>query len=71
MREELSMARSKGRVTTGERDGDADYGSNGKKFFKRMQEEVEQSVHPDGENANKKRKHGHDGSTKKSSAFKL
>jgi U3 small nucleolar RNA-associated protein MPP10 len=71
IREELSMARSKGRVTTGERDGDTDYGASGKKFFKRMQEEVEQSVHPDGDSAKKKRKHSHDGSTKKSSAFKL
>ena len=69
MREELSMARSKGRVTVGKRDSAADYGASGK-FFKRMQEEVEQSVHPDRDSA-KKRKRSHDGSSRKSSAFKL
>jgi U3 small nucleolar RNA-associated protein MPP10 len=69
MREELSMARSKGRVAVGKRDGAADYGSSGE-FFKRMQEEVEQSVHPDSNSA-KKRKQSHDGSSQKSSAFKL
>jgi hypothetical protein len=36
-----------------------------------MQEEVEQSVHPDGYFAKKERKHSHDGSTKKLSAMNL
>jgi len=68
MREELSMARSRGKITVGERDANADYGASGK-FFKRMQEEVEHDVRQDGNDA-KKRKID-DGSSRKSSSFKL
>ena len=68
MREELSMARSRGKITVGERDSSADYGTSGK-FFKRMQEEVEQTVQ---QGDPKKRKVDHDdGSNRKSSGYKL
>jgi len=69
MREELQMARASGKVSTGERDDNADYGASGK-FFKRMQDEVEQTVHKDG-NDNRSKKKNFDSHGQKSSAFKL
>lgn len=42
MREELSMARGRGKVTTGEADS-TEYGASGT-FFKRMQEEAEKTI---------------------------
>lgn len=45
MREELSVARARGKVTTGEVDTN-DYGASGT-FFKRMQQEAEQAVRGD------------------------
>jgi len=43
MREELAMARSKGKVTTGEKELDGKYGSSGT-FFKKLQAEVHQNI---------------------------
>jgi U3 small nucleolar RNA-associated protein MPP10 len=43
MREELAMARSRGKVTTGEQDVDTKFGSSGT-FFKRLQSEAQQSI---------------------------
>eukprot|EP00536_Pseudo-nitzschia_multiseries_P009839 jgi/Psemu1/325798/estExt_fgenesh1_pg.C_2860013 len=43
-REELSLARARGRVTEGEKDMDSKYGSSGT-FFKRLQAEAQQTVH--------------------------
>mmetsp|Transcript_5719 Transcript_5719/g.8814 ORF Transcript_5719/g.8814 Transcript_5719/m.8814 type:complete len:801 (-) Transcript_5719:46-2448(-) len=69
MREELQMARASGKVSTGERDDNADYGASGK-FFRRMQEEVEQTVNTDSNNNSSKKKK-FDSHGQKSSAFKL
>ena len=45
MREELAMARSRGKVTVGEQDVDnVKFGSSGT-FFKRLQSEAQQSIH--------------------------
>ena len=63
------MARSRGKITAGERDTNADYGTSGK-FFKRMQEEVEHDVRQEGKGA-KKQKVDHDSSSRKSSSYKL
>jgi len=43
-REELAVARARGKVTEGERDLDIKYGSSGT-FFKRLQAEAQQTVH--------------------------
>jgi U3 small nucleolar RNA-associated protein MPP10 len=43
MREELSLARSRGKVTTGEQIFDTKFGSSGT-FFKRLQSEAQQSI---------------------------
>lgn len=69
MREDLSMARSRGKITVGERDSNADYGASGK-FFKRMQEEVEHNVREGEGSEAKKRKTDH-AAGRKSSSFKL
>jgi len=66
IREELSEARAKGKITTGERDANADYGTSGK-FFRRMQEDVEQKVSDGGSNKKKRKVE----TTPKSSSFKL
>ena len=66
IREELSEARSRGKVKTGERDTNVDYGTSGK-FFRRMQEDVEQSVNDEGTSSKKRKVE----TTQKSSAFKL
>lgn len=66
MREELSEARARGRVTTGEKDAEFKYGSSGT-FFKRLQEETQMSVRGEDKTQQKKE-------TKRkseSSAFKL
>jgi U3 small nucleolar RNA-associated protein MPP10 len=69
MREELSAARSRGKVTVGEIDTDKDFKTSGK-FFKRMQEEVEREVQGGDESSqNKKRRTEENG--QKSSSFKL
>mmetsp|Transcript_62271 Transcript_62271/g.69679 ORF Transcript_62271/g.69679 Transcript_62271/m.69679 type:complete len:153 (+) Transcript_62271:1-459(+) len=44
VREELSLARARGKVTEGEKDTDTKFGSSGT-FFKRLQVEVQQKVH--------------------------
>jgi U3 small nucleolar RNA-associated protein MPP10 len=43
-REELSLARARGKVTTGEREMDTNFGSSGT-FFKRLQAEAQQTIH--------------------------
>ncbi len=43
MREELAVARSKGKVTTGEKELDGKYGSSGT-FFQRLQAEAKQTI---------------------------
>ena len=65
IREDLAMARSKGKITTGEKDMDGKYGSSGT-FFKRLQAEVHQTIrgNPGEEEPQKKTK-------PKSSALKL
>lgn len=66
MQEELSMARSRGRVATGEQDMDVKYGSSGT-FFKRLQAEAQQTIRGDDGVVEEKQK-----KTKpKSSALKL
>lgn len=62
------MARAQGKITTGEEDTNADYGASGK-FFKRMQEEVEQSVK--GDVSGRKKKVNTQSHGQKSSTFKL
>jgi len=67
-REELSLARARGKVTEGEKDIDTKFGSSGT-FFKRLQAEVQQTVHDHAseqlnDDAEKKSK-------PRSSAFKL
>jgi U3 small nucleolar RNA-associated protein MPP10 len=66
MREELSVARAHGKVTTGEEDTNTKYGASGT-FFKRMQEEAEKTIRggQDGDEEKKKRPKS------KSSALKL
>lgn len=66
-REELSMARSKGKITTGEQDTGSKYGSSGT-FFKRLQAEAQQSIRgnsEDGQQGKEKK------SKPKSSSFML
>jgi len=65
MREELSLARAHGKVTTGAGD-DNDYGASGT-FFKRMQQEAEQAVRGETSADDK----SSDQRKKSSSAFKL
>ena len=68
MREELAVARSRGKVTDGERDMDTKFGSSGT-FFKRLQSEAQQSIQDQsmgGASPNKKQL-----SDQKSSSFKL
>ena len=67
-REELSLARARGRVTTGEQEMDTKFGSSGT-FFKRLQAEAQQTIQDNasenfGDNREKKSK-------ARSSAFKL
>ena len=67
-REELSLARARGKVTEGEREMDGKYGSSGT-FFKRLQAEAQQTV-----NDRASDNHGKDtekSSKPRSSAFKL
>ena len=68
MREELAMARSRGKVTTGQQDMDSiKFGSSGT-FFKRLQAEAKQSIQENSDsNLSKKEKV----SKSKSSSFKL
>jgi len=67
-REELSLARARGRVTTGEQDMDAKYGSSGT-FFKRLQAEAQQTIQ---NNASDTYGDGREKKSKaRSSAFKL
>lgn len=66
MREELAMARSKGKIETGGQDMDDKYGSSGT-FFKRLQAEAQQSIKGQpSEDEDRKKK-----SKPKSSALKL
>jgi U3 small nucleolar RNA-associated protein MPP10 len=67
-REELSLARARGKVTEGEREMDSKYGSSGT-FFKRLQDEAHQTVkdHASGLSGNDHEKK----SKPRSSAFKL
>jgi U3 small nucleolar RNA-associated protein MPP10 len=65
-REELSLARSRGKVTTGEQDMDAKFGSSGT-FFKRLQTEAQQTIQGSSESNDRPEKK----SKAKSSAFKL
>ncbi|KAL3915006.1 MAG: hypothetical protein SGILL_005847 [Bacillariaceae sp.] len=65
-RQELEMARSRGKVVTGEQDLDAKFGASGT-FFKRLQAEAQQSIQAsagEGEHSEKRAK-------AKSSAYKL
>ena len=67
-REELAMARARGKVTTGEQDMDTKFGSSGT-FFKRLQAEAQQTINNNaaddfGDDRQKKSK-------PRSSAFKL
>jgi len=67
-REELSLARARGKVTTGEKEMDTKFGSSAT-FFKRLQAEAQQTVHD-----NASGKFGDDSEKKskpRSSAFKL
>ena len=68
MREELQMARASGKVIRGEVDTN-DFKTS-TKFFKNLQDEVQQSLRGDDQDSTKKRKYGEDQSTK-SSKFKL
>lgn len=67
MREELSMARAEGRITDGQADQNAGYGSSGK-FFKKMQDEVSKTIQ---ENKQSKADPKEESRRKKSSSFKL
>jgi U3 small nucleolar RNA-associated protein MPP10 len=69
MREELSMARSRGKVTTGEKDIQATkFGSSGT-FFKRLQAEAQDSIRAkDGTGGDDAKKSSQ---KPKSSAYKL
>ena len=70
-REELAMARSRSRFTEGQADSNNDYGASSK-FFRRLQEEAERTVHGgddggdgDGERPSKRSKHsGRSGAVK-------
>ena len=68
MREELALARSRGKITDGEQDLDSKFGSSGT-FFKRLQNEAKNSIkdQPNGGGAREDKPD----SRKKSSAFKL
>lgn len=66
MREELSVARAHGKVTMGEEDKNTKYGASGT-FFKRMQEEAEQTIKGRQEGAEEKQERP----KSKSSALKL
>jgi U3 small nucleolar RNA-associated protein MPP10 len=67
-REELSLARARGKVTEGEKEMDTKYGSSGT-FFKRLQDEAQQTV-KDHASANSGNDHEKK-SKPRSSAFKL
>jgi U3 small nucleolar RNA-associated protein MPP10 len=67
MQEELSMARSRGKVTIGEEDEKIKYGSSGT-FFKRLQDEAQQSIQDKTGGATKVRE---EKPKAKSSSFKL
>jgi len=56
MREELSVARSRGTITDGQRDARCGYSSSGM-FFKQLQDEVSQVLH-DGQSNEKCEKKG-------------
>jgi U3 small nucleolar RNA-associated protein MPP10 len=66
IREDLAMARSKGKITTGEKDMDGKYGSSGT-FFKRLQAEVQQNIRGNTEDQGERQKKP----KAKSSALKL
>jgi hypothetical protein len=67
MREELSMARSRGKLSTGTLDTKTELGST--KFFKKMQQEAETAVRGESDGASlQKAGVSH---SKNSSAFKL
>ena len=68
MREELSVARAGGKVTTGAVDMNDDYGASST-FFKRMQQEAEQSIKGQKDHSDQKKEARTSG--KNSSAFKL
>jgi len=68
MREELSVARAGGKVTTGAVDTNDDYGASST-FFKRMQQEAEQSIKGQKDHFDQKKEARTSG--KNSSAFKL
>jgi U3 small nucleolar RNA-associated protein MPP10 len=71
MREELLLARSRGKVTTGKEDANSDYGASSQ-FFQRLQSEIQEGVGAGGDD--RKRKYdnaGTDSQSKKSSAYKL
>jgi hypothetical protein len=67
MREELAMARSRGKITTGEQDTNTiKFGSSGT-FFKKLQAEAQQSIQEKtGDNTETQK-----ASKPKSSAYKL
>jgi len=65
-REELAVARSRGKVTTGEQDMDSKFGSSGT-FFKRLQAEAQQTIKASSESD----QHTEKKSKAKSSAYKL
>lgn len=67
MREELAVARSRGKVTTGTADAN-NYGASGT-FFKRMQEEATQAIRGTKDSADKTEKQGR--TTAPSSSLKL
>ena len=63
------MARASGKVVRGEVDDNTDFKTSAK-FFKRMQDDVQQTIKDDDTTGAKKRKYG-DSETGKSSKFKL
>uniref|UniRef100_A0A7S1ZPY8 Uncharacterized protein n=1 Tax=Ditylum brightwellii TaxID=49249 RepID=A0A7S1ZPY8_9STRA len=69
MREELSMARASGKVTTGEIDMDANFNTSAK-FFQKMQENVQDEIRGESDGG-KKSKGGLSDEVLKSSALKL
>jgi len=66
-REELALARARGKVVEGERDMDAKFGSSGT-FFKRLQAEAQQTVH---DRSGQLDDHTEKKSNPRSSAYKL
>jgi len=72
MREELQVARARGKITTGDVDTKTeDYRASGK-FFKRMQDEIQQSIAEEGESLNERQhKKQKVGAGNRSSQYKL